>query len=72
MPTTLTVEVIFELLTYAFPGETSWSLIDNSEDGAIVHSGPGDGETYTMDSVYSFTWILNRCTSYTFTMYDSY
>jgi len=47
-------------------------FIDNSEDGATVHSGPDGGETYDADSLYSFTWILNRCTSYTFTISDSY
>eukprot|EP01083_Nonionella_stella_P297248 1009585_1 len=72
MPTTLNVEVTFELLTDNYPGDTSWSLINNSEDGAIVHSGPEDGETYDAESVYSFMWTLNRCNSYTFTIYDSW
>eukprot|EP01083_Nonionella_stella_P297247 1009584_1 len=72
MPTTLNVEVTFELLTDNYPGDTSWSLINNSEDGAIVHSGPEDGETYDAESVYSFMWTLDRCNSYTLTISDSY
>mmetsp|Transcript_7715 Transcript_7715/g.11447 ORF Transcript_7715/g.11447 Transcript_7715/m.11447 type:complete len:89 (+) Transcript_7715:235-501(+) len=64
---------MFELLTgaYSYLGETSWLLIDNSQDGAIVQSGPGDGESYDADTLYSSAWTLNRCTSYTFTMLDS-
>ena len=72
MPTTLTAVVTLELLTDGFPGETSWLLIDNDKDGVIVQSGPGDGETYDGDSLYSFTWTLDRCTSYTFTIYGAY
>ena len=47
-------------------------LIDNDKDGVIVQSGPGDGQTYDADSLYSFTWTLDRCTSYTFTISDYY
>ena len=73
MPTTLNTVVVFELRTDEYyPGETSWSLVDNSQDGAIVLSGPGDGDTYDADSLYSITWTLDRCISYTFTIYDSY
>ena len=73
MPTTLTAVVTFELLTDEYyPGETSWLLIDNDKDGVIVQSGPGDGETYDADTLYSITWTLDRCTSYTFTMYAAY
>jgi hypothetical protein len=71
MPTTLNVEVTFELLTDGFPEEISWSLVDNSKDGAIVHSGPSVGEIYNAKLLYSFTWVLNRCTSYTLKIYDT-
>jgi hypothetical protein len=30
--------VVFELRTDMHPGETSWLLVDNDKDGAIVHS----------------------------------
>jgi hypothetical protein len=72
MPTTSNAEVIFGIQTDIYPGETSFSLVDNSEDGTIVHLGPGDGGSYDVRSSYTFTWTLNRCTSYTFTIYDSY
>eukprot|EP01083_Nonionella_stella_P150803 480958_1 len=73
MPTTLTVVVTFELLTDRYPGETSWSLvIDNSQNGTIVHLGPDDEGTYDAESVYNFAWTLDRCNSYNLTIYDSY
>jgi hypothetical protein len=73
-PTNLKVEIIFELLTDKDPAETTWSLIDNSLDtSAVVTWGPaGEDDVYKKSTVYNFAWILNRCTSYTFTIYDSY
>ena len=70
MPTTLNAVFTFELRTDAYPQEAKWLLVDNSQDGVIVQSGPGDGEPYDADSLYSITWTLDRCTSYTFTIYD--
>uniref|UniRef100_A0A7S3Q2Y1 LNR domain-containing protein n=1 Tax=Chaetoceros debilis TaxID=122233 RepID=A0A7S3Q2Y1_9STRA len=73
MPSTLNVLVKFELLTDAYPQETKWSLVNDSQEGAIVHSGPSVGEIYNANSLYSFTpWTLDRCTSYIFTIYDSW
>ena len=74
MPTTLTVEVTFELLTDLYPFETSWSLIDNSQDGAVVvHlGGQVDGGIYYADRLYSSTWTLNRCTFYSLMNSDYY
>ena len=72
MPTTLNAVVTFEVLTDGDPGDMSWSLADNSQNGAIVSSGPGDGEIYEADRLYSFTGTFYRCTSYTFTIYDAF
>ena len=73
MPTTLNAVVTFELLTDKDPTEISWSLIDSSLDtSAIVARGPGEDDIYEKSAVYNFAWTLNRCTSYTFTIYDSY
>ncbi len=68
IPTSATVEVIFELPTDGYPTETIWSLTDNSHKVALVYSGPGNREIY--DANYRFVWTLNRCTFYTFTICD--
>jgi len=71
MPTTSNAAITFELQTDGYPGVTSWLLIDDSQDGVIVSSGPTDGEIYDEETLYSFSWTLERCTSYTLTISDS-
>ena len=48
----------------------SWSLVDNSHNGAIVHSRPGKGGLYGVRP-YNFTWTLDQRTFYTFTINHS-
>ena len=51
---------------------TTWSLIDRSDDVTFIATGPSDGEDYDTKTLYRFTWILKRCNSYIFEIFDSW
>ena len=67
MPTTLDLEVKLEF-TDKLPFRLSWSLIDNDHDGAAVYLGPEENGTYAESTLYIFSFTLNRCNSYKFTL----
>jgi len=71
-PTGLNIFVHLELHTDKDPNETTWSLINMDDDKVVDRSKEynwlNDREKLFNDS----TWNLNRCTSYKFTIFDSF
>ena len=65
----------FVLLAFAGLRRHGWRRLHgcrNDRQQDLVVQGQGDDDIYEKSAVYNFAWTLNRCTSYTFTIYDSY
>ncbi len=68
-PTISSIVIYLELHTHEYPEEMAWSLINESDDGIVMATGP---ISYDFRTLYSFSWTLNRCNSYKFQIFDSY
>jgi len=65
------VNVVFELLTDAYPHENRWELVDDATD-TVVKSKEEPEYPLVDNTFYSEHFTLQHCVYYTLTMYDEY
>ena len=71
-PTGLHIVVHLELHTDKDPNETTWSLI-HDDDAKVVDRSKEYNWLNDREKLFNgSTWNLNRCTSYKFTIFDSF